>query len=77
MAVSGTISLPEELALLAEELAAREHVSVEEFVSAALSEQFAGAEYLRRRGERASEAGFRAALDQIPDAEPELHDRLQ
>jgi hypothetical protein len=77
MAVSRTISLPEELVRLAEELAARERVSVEEFVSAAQSEQFAGAEYLRRRGERASDAAFRAALDQIPDAEPEPHDRLQ
>jgi hypothetical protein len=77
MAMSRTISLPEELVRLVEELAAREHVSVEEFVSAALSEQFAGTEYLRRRGERASEAKFRAALDRIPDVDPEPHDRLQ
>jgi hypothetical protein len=74
--MSRTISLPEEILLQAEELAAREHVSVEELVSAALSEQFAGAEYLRRRAERASVERFRAALDQIPDAEPEPHDRL-
>lgn len=74
--MSRTISLPEELVRLAEELAAREHVSVEEFVSAVLSEQFAGAEYLRRRGERASVERFRAALDQIPDTEPEPRDRL-
>jgi hypothetical protein len=61
----------------AEELVAREQISVEEFVSAALSEQFAAAEYLRRRGERANTERFRAALDQIPDTEPEPHDRLQ
>ena len=77
MAMSRTISLPEEIVRLAEELAAREHVSVEELVSAALSEQFVGAEYLRRRGERASVERFRAALDQIPDTEPEPHDQLQ
>ena len=75
MAMSRTVSLPEELVRLAEEAAAREHISVEEFVSAALAEQFAGAEYLRRRGERAGAAEFRAALDRIPDAEPEPHDR--
>ena len=69
-----TISLPAEIVRLAEQLAAREHVSLEEFVSAALSEQFAGTEYLRRRGERASVERFRAALDLIPDPEP--HDRL-
>ncbi len=72
-----TISLPADIVRLAEELAAREHLSLEEFVSAVLSEQFAGAEYLRRRGERASVERFRAALDQIPDTDPEPHDRLQ
>jgi hypothetical protein len=75
--MSRTISLPEEILRQAEELAARERISVEELVSAALSEQFASAEYLRRRGERASVERFRAALDQIPDAEPEPQDRLQ
>ncbi len=74
--MSRTISLPEEIVRLAEELAAREHVSVEEFVSAALSEQFAGADYLRRRGQRASAERFQAALNQIPDSEPEPYDRL-
>jgi hypothetical protein len=70
------LSLPEEIVRQAEELAAREHVSVEELVSAALAEQLAGAEYVRRRGERASVERFRAALDQIPDTEPKPHDRL-
>ena len=70
------VSLPEEIVRQVEELAAREHVSVEELVSAALSEQLADAEYLRRRGERATVQRFRAALDQIPDAEPDPLDRL-
>ena len=43
----------------AEELAAFERVSVEEFVSANLSEQFAGLKYLNRRAERASLDKFR------------------
>ncbi|HXB71467.1 MAG TPA: hypothetical protein VNY05_24745 [Candidatus Acidoferrales bacterium] len=71
-----TISLPEEILRQAEELAARESISIEELVSAALSEQFAGVRYLRRRGERASGERFREALDQIPDTEPEPYDRL-
>jgi len=76
MAVSRAISLPEEIIRQAEQIAAREHMSVEELVSAALAEHFAGAEYLRRRGGRASIEKFRAALDLIPDNEPEPHDRL-
>jgi hypothetical protein len=60
----------------AEELAAFERVSVEEFVSAKLSEQFAGLNYLKRRAERASIDKFRAALLHIPDVEPEESDRF-
>ncbi|MGC9948511.1 MAG: hypothetical protein ABSF64_19255 [Bryobacteraceae bacterium] len=70
-----TISLPDEILRKAEELAARERISLEELVVAALSEQFAGVEYLRRRAERASAERFKAALDQIPEAEPEPRDR--
>ncbi|MGO4884393.1 MAG: hypothetical protein ACLP59_26765 [Bryobacteraceae bacterium] len=62
-----TISLPDEILLKAEELAARGRISLQELVVAALSEQLAGAEYLRRRGKRASVERFRAALDQIPN----------
>jgi hypothetical protein len=72
-----TISLPDDILCKAEELAAREHISLEELVTAALSEQFAGMEYLRRRANRASTERFRAALDQIRDMEPEPHDRLE
>jgi hypothetical protein len=70
-----TISLPDEILRKAEELAARERISLEELVVAALSEQFAGVEYLRRRAERASAERFKAALDQIPEEEPEPRDR--
>ena len=71
-----TISLPEELLKKAEELAARERLSVEEFLSAKLSEQFAGLEYLKQRADRASKEKFQAALRQIPDVEPEDSDRF-
>jgi hypothetical protein len=56
-----TISLPEGLLKKAEELAAFEHLSVEQFLSAKLSEQFAGLDYLRQRAERPSDEKFRAA----------------
>jgi hypothetical protein len=45
-----TISLPDEILRKAEELTAQERISLEELVVTALSEQFAGIEYLRRRG---------------------------
>jgi hypothetical protein len=71
-----TISLPEELLKKAEELAARESLSVEEFLSVKLSEQFAGLEYLKQRADRASTERFKAALRHIPDVEPEDFDRF-
>ena len=71
-----TISLPEELLKKAEELAARERLPVEEFLSARLSEQFAGLEYLKQRADRASAEKFREALRRIPEVEPEEHDRF-
>jgi hypothetical protein len=71
-----SISLPDELLKKAEELAAREHLSVEEFLSARLSEQFAGLDYLKQRADRASAEKFQAALRRIPDVEPEEYDRF-
>ena len=71
-----TISLPEDLLKRAEELAAVERVPLEEFLSAKLSEQFAGLEYLKQRAERASAEKFRAALQYVPDVEPEEYDRF-
>jgi hypothetical protein len=74
--MSHVVSLPEDVYRKAAELAAREHLTLEEFVSAALSEQLAAREYLARRAARASEEKFRAALDRVPDVEPEEYDRL-
>jgi hypothetical protein len=71
-----TISLPEDLLKKAEEFAAIERMSVEEFLSTQLSEQFAGLEYLRQGAERASDEKFRAALRHVPDVEPEEYDRF-
>ena len=74
--MSKSISLPDDMLQKAAELAAQEHMSLEEFVSAALSQQFAGREYLKARTARASSERFQAAMGQIPDVEPEEHDRL-
>jgi hypothetical protein len=71
-----TISLPEDLLKKAEELAALERLSVEDFLAAKLSEQFADLDYLKQRADRASAEKFQAALRHIPDVEPEEYDRF-
>jgi hypothetical protein len=71
-----TISLSEDLLRQADELAAFEHVSVEQYLAAKLTEQFAELDYLKERAGRASAEKFRAALLHIPDVEPEECDRF-
>ena len=71
-----TVELPEDLIGRAEELAAGEQLSVEEFLSTQLSEQLSGLEYLKTCAARASRAKFEAALQHIPDVEPDEYDRL-
>jgi len=53
--MTATISLPDEVLRKAEELAARERISLEELVVAPLSEQFAGVD---SRGSRRRSIGF-------------------
>jgi predicted nucleic acid-binding protein len=79
IAVSRTIALPEDIWNQAEQAAAREHVTVEELVSAALTgylDQLAGIGYLKQRANRSSEESFREALRKIPDTPPDPEDRL-
>ncbi len=73
--MSRAILLPDDLLKKAEELASFEGSSLEEFLSAKLAEQFADLQYLKERAERASAEKFHAALQQIPDVEPDEHDR--
>jgi hypothetical protein len=71
-----TVALPEDLYNKAVELATREHISVDEFVAAALADQVAGREYMDKRARRFSQEKFESALAQIPDHEPEEYDRI-
>ena len=58
------------------ELAARQQVSVERIVAAALAEQLAGWSRVQRMAELGSRERFLAALDKVPAAEAAPEDRL-
>jgi hypothetical protein len=73
--MSKSIAVPEDVYNKAAELAARDHVSVEEFVSALLASQFANREYIETRAKLFSREEFERALNTIPDVEPEPYDR--
>jgi hypothetical protein len=74
--MSKSIAVPEDLYNKAAELAAQDHVSVEEFVSTILAHRLASREYIEMRAKLFNREEFERALNQIPDTEPEGHDCL-
>ncbi|MBL8867397.1 MAG: hypothetical protein KF873_00815 [Gemmataceae bacterium] len=74
-----SVELPESLHDAAGELARATGVTVGQFLASALSEKvaaLAGPEWLAQRAARGDRSRFEAALRQVPDVEPEPHDRL-
>jgi hypothetical protein len=73
--MSKSIAVPEDLYNKAAELAAHDHISVEELVAALLASRIATREYLETRAQLFSREEFERALNAIPDVDPEAHDR--
>src|SRR5437870_3629559 len=59
------------------ELAARQQVSVERIVAAALAEQLSGWTRVEQMAELGSRERFLTALDKVPAAEPAPEDKIQ
>ena len=74
--MSKSIAVPEDLYNKAAELADRDHVPVEEFVSAVLANRLASREYIEARAKLFNREEFERALNEIPDMEPDGQDRL-
>lgn len=71
--------IPDSLMKQIRELAEREGVTVEQFISSAAAEKAAAwmtVEYLRARAARGDRKSFERALERVPDVEPEEHDNL-
>ena len=74
--MSRNIALAEELYNQAAELAAKDQVSVEKFVSVLLANCVASRAFIESRAQLFNKADFERALNQVPDVEPEEHDRI-
>ena len=73
-----SIRLPESLHRMAKDIARQDQVSMNQFIASAVAEKvsaLATEQYLNERAARGSAARFRAAMAQVPDAEPEDFDR--
>jgi hypothetical protein len=74
-----SVRLPESLHERVRELAAREGISINQLIAAALAEKMSAimtAEYLEARAQRGTRQKFLSALSQVPDIEPESYDLM-
>jgi hypothetical protein len=74
-----TTQLPETLYRQVEQVAVKEHISLDQFVTIALSAQVSAwitKDYLRERAARGSWKKFQQVLSKVPDVEPDDDDKL-
>jgi hypothetical protein len=74
-----SLRLPASLHKHIKELAAREGISINQFITTAVAEKMSALmteEYLERRANRGNREKYEAALSQVPDIEPQSFDRL-
>jgi predicted transcriptional regulator len=74
-----SLRLPQSLHKRLKELASREGISINQFITTAVAEKMAALmteDYLQARAQRGSRTKYEAALAQVPDVEPEERDRL-
>jgi hypothetical protein len=73
------IQIPDSLHKSLSELADRDGISIDQFISTAISEKLSALmseNYLKERAKRADRAKYEAILAKVPDVEPEAYDRL-
>ena len=73
------VRLPESLHEKVREMASRDKVSINQFITLALAEKISAmmtVDYLEARAERGKREKFEAALDKVADVEPDEEDRL-
>lgn len=74
-----SVRLPESLHKKIKELADKEGISMNQFITLAVSEKMSAlltVDYLKERAEKANKKKFINMMDQVPDVEPEEYDKL-
>ena len=74
-----SVRLPESVHKKLKELAKKEGVSMNQFISLAVSEKLSvlmTVDYLKERAKKGNRKDFEDILSQVPDVEPEDYDRL-
>lgn len=74
-----SVRLPDSIHREVRQLAKQDNVSINQFIVSAVTEKMAAfktLDYLEERARHGSREKFLAALDKVPDVEPEEKDRL-
>ena len=74
-----SVRLPDFLHKRVKELAEREGISMNQFITLAVTEKMSAlmtVEYLKSRARRGDREKFEAVLENVPDVEPEVYDQL-
>lgn len=74
-----SVRLPDSLHKKLKELAEKEGVSMNQFITLAVSEKMSAlltVDYLKERAERGNRKVFEEILSEVPDVEPEEYDKL-
>jgi hypothetical protein len=73
------VQIPDSLQQSLSELASRDGISIDQFISTAIAEKLSALmteNYLKERAQKGSRAKYEAILAKVPDVEPEMYDRL-
>lgn len=74
-----SLRIPDSLHQRVRDLAKRENISINQFVSSAVAEKLSALltqEYLAERAKRGSRQKFNRVMSKVKDVEPEVRDRL-
>ena len=73
------VQIPDSLQKSLDDLAARDGISIDQFISTAIAEKLSALmteNYLIERSKKGSREKYQAILTKVPDVEPEAYDRL-
>ncbi len=73
------VQIPESLHQSLYDLASRDGVSIDQFISTAIAEKISALmteNYLKERAKRGSRLKYESILAKVPDVEPEEYDRI-
>ena len=74
--MSKIVAVPDDLYSKVAEVAAKDRVSVDEFISGAVANQLASREYIDSRARCFNKEDFEKALEAIPDVDADEVDRV-